>query len=255
MAIESSLGIAYSWLNNTTFDDNEKEKVLSIISSIRNMASDIARSDYPSVSIGAYAVAGVIKGFGIEIPIKVTRFVTFATAMAEVENGDQAAQVLTNYAAPVGSWKIKRRKKAWYFTLNGYLGAGYGGGFLGTEEKVEGISGNVYGAVAPIGLEFGRGGIPGKFSFGVLVSAVDLGSVASFRDKTEDDNIQSQPNVGFQQVFSPGIYGILGLWDWPLSLGFGRSIAPELRMKEDGKKMNAIRTIFFLAVDIPIISF
>lgn len=137
MAIESSFGIAYSWLNNTTFDDNEKEKVLSIISSIRNMASDIARSDYPSVSIGAYAVAGVIKGFGIEIPIKVTRFVTFATAMAEVENGDQAAQVLTNYAAPVGSWKIKRRKKAWYFTLKGYLGAGYGADFWVRKKRLK----------------------------------------------------------------------------------------------------------------------
>jgi len=172
-----------------------------------------------------------------------------ARAIAQAENADDAAQVLESFAAPVGSYRTKRRGERAYIFLNGCLGVG------GSREKVNGTTSGVLGVAAPVGIEIG---VPvDGWSVGLLAQVLDLGTLASYR-LSDGGNVEQEPEVGFAQVFSPGAYFLVGVRDFPLTLGVGFNVAPRLRTINEGNPNtesteNALRLpMFFFAVDIPI---
>ena len=104
----------------------------------------------------------------------------------------------------------------------------------------------------PVGLEGGLGSRVGSFS--LLAQVIDLGVLASWRVKNDD--LQSRPEVGFEQVFSPGGAFVWGIPRMPISIAVMAAVSPRLRvLKEDGPgddKRSAVRVGLSAAVDIPL---
>jgi hypothetical protein len=101
--------------------------------------------------------------------------------------------------------------------------------------------------------------IPKVGVFGVFLQAVDLGALASWRfsDEAKDD-VESEPELGFAQVFAPGVFPVLHVAGSPLTIGLGWSLTPGLRSGSDEEgeesppRFDASRFGLFLAFDVPL---
>jgi hypothetical protein len=192
-------------------------------------------------------MASDLKGDGLKVPDKVLRFTSFATALAQADSANEMAQVFQDYAGGVGGYSGKRRAKGTYVTLNAYLGAAQ------SSERAGGGRGTARGVHAPVGLEFGGAG--GGWSYGLMMQLIDIGVLASYRIDAAEDGLNSEPEVGFAQVLSPGLVVVLGFPKFPLSVGGGVSYAPELRSYVDGVTPNlgVTRWSILVAVDVPVL--
>ena len=254
--VDASLKIAEDWVAFVDRFHPLNTRIAASIGDLRTIATGLASRDYVSVAIGMYGVLDHAVGVKYSLPGGATRYLSFLTATVQAKDADEFAKTLDAFAAPVGSYREKRTGHDGYVVINGYLGGMWGGKVKGTElgfEKVSGIKSDVAGVFAPIGLETGFN--YGGFSVSVFGQVLDLGAPASYRLKRTpaDTTVQEEPEAGFRQVFSPGGAVLLGWKKLPISVGWGRNIAPQLRENAtSGKKLNAVRSAWFLAVDIPI---
>lgn len=180
----------------------------------------------------------------------------FIAEVASAKTKEDVQQALESAAAPVGAWRSKRGRGHHALTLNGYVGLEGGYEWLSGESSK---GSNQYGLFAPIGLEASCG-FSKTWSIGILLSVLDLGALVDVRtDDGSSSKVNNTSTIGFRQVFSPGGYLVLGLGGgFPLSVGTGISLTPELRSIDlagdtsMAAKANALRFNVFLAVDITI---
>jgi hypothetical protein len=194
----------------------------------------------------ALLAADVLK----ELPAWYTRYGGFLAEVASAKSADDAQKAFEAAAEPVGAWRQKRGKHHSALTINGYVGVQGGGEWLSGHDVASSRAWQG-GLFAPIGFEASKGFCKDS-SIGVLLSVIDLGALVDFRDGTN-----ANPNVGFRQVFSPGLYALYGLPIGPITAGGGVSLAPELRsVNLNGgtltQDVNAIRLSVFFAVDVTI---
>ncbi|HEU0015733.1 MAG TPA: hypothetical protein VFQ45_18795 [Longimicrobium sp.] len=91
---------------------------------------------------------------------------------------------------------------------------------------------------------------------GIFFQVLDLGALASWR-LDSDPEVDREPEATLTQVFSPGYFLTFDVTGAPLTLGVGRTIAPDLRrIRRDGeadeRQVDAIRHAFFIAFDVPL---
>ncbi len=193
------------------------------------------------------------------------KYGTFIANVAQAESPDEVQSAIEAIALPVGSASIKKHAK-FNLSLNAYTGIFYGNEYL--EDPNQGWA-DIYGVSAPIGIAASWPvRLPCKklhifSSFSLYGSLVDLGAVASYRFK--DDDTESLPEIKLENIFAPGVYGVLGFKDIPVSLGYGWQQGPHLREVnvEDSANpgtftnttANGYRWSIFLAVDIPLTNF
>jgi hypothetical protein len=155
----------------------------------------------------------------------------FMTDVLMANNSEEVANILDRYAAPVGSYSVKRRSK-FSLSLNAFPGL-----FMGWETALNpsllrggAATSFVSGVTAPIGLSFNFGGLAHERnqSFSAFVSVIDIGAVLCYR--WADDEAQGLPqSVEWAQVIAPGLHFVYGLPNLPLALNAGFQIAPKLR--------------------------
>ena len=196
---------------------------------------------------------------GRVVPL-VLRLITLGANLAEAETSEEFQAVLYAAADPVGSFVTKRQPEIQQLTVGAYLG-----GVVGGERKLAGGDENWaghFGLALPIGLEWsvGLGGGGLLRSFGVFVSPVDLGAIASYRvhDLSGGPDSFESAEFGWRQLLSPSVYLVFGLFDdLPLSIGGGVQYAPWARKHHDGSKemrmIDAIRVSMLLAVDVALL--
>jgi hypothetical protein len=188
-------------------------------------------------------------------------YANFMTDVLSATNSQEVGDILDRYAAPVGSYGIKRRSKM-SISLNAYPGL-----FVAAEHPWFSDSrvkewGFISGVTAPIGLSFdwGNYGMEGKNkSWSLFVSAIDIGAVLSYRWTT--DAVEGLPDkIEWAQVLSPGLHLGYGFANLPLTMSFGYQISPKLRnIAENGN--TTVRNQTFgrfslnLAADIVIFNF
>jgi hypothetical protein len=226
------------------------ERAREFVNQLRAVARNVSARNYAGATLAFYRIANELRGEGVdlEIPQPALRFTSFASAIAEAETGDQAAEVISQYAAPVGSYRMKRQAENGYLFLQGYLGIG-GGWEMVDDEDITAL-----GAFAPVGIEFGTA--KDGWSIGVFGQVLDVGVLASHRLQDTGD-VETEPEVGFAQVFSPGAYLVVGFPKVPITIGGGFNLAPRLRTIDEGmpteRSESALRApMFFVSVDIPI---
>ncbi|MBK8006068.1 MAG: hypothetical protein IPK12_19705 [Gemmatimonadetes bacterium] len=208
----------------------------------------LARRDYPATVVASLTVLRVTRvGWGLAPPEGLLPLLSVGSALAAAETSDDVADVFEAYAAPVKSYQGKRGSRSWYATVNGYVGLGAG------SERVSGESQAFYGMSVPVGLEFGHG--LRSWSISAFLQLIDLGALASYRVTASDEDLETDPEVGVAQVFSPGAYLVVGLPKFPVVLGGGINYAPSLRKVSDQKdeQKGATRVGVFVSIDIPIV--
>jgi hypothetical protein len=185
------------------------------------------------------------------------KYLSFTYRVVTAKSSEDVKTALKDAAMPAGGFRVKA-KKEWTITINSYLGVGGGVERLEeTEFKTD--WGYHVSPWAPIGFEarFKGGKIPWVFeNFGLFLSILDLGAVASFRISERESVPSTASEIGFAQVLSPGFFYIKPLTERvPLSLALGVHFTPnlhEVRENEIETHANSLRFSLFLAIDIPL---
>lgn len=209
---------------------------------------------------------------------EIFRYSAFLAAVATSRNPEDIKQAIRAIALPPGSYSIKRRSFA-NISLNAYPGL-TGGLEIIQNSLGQKIAPNI-GFTAPIGLAVSwgyRADIDNKkyledskyrrrvdhslnmrddrfltgHSGSLFFPLIDLGAVVLFR---LDDTESSLPeDIGFQQVFSPGIIYSHGFPNLPISLFAGAQLSPKLRKFGDAPA-DSFRFNFGVTVDLPMANF
>ena len=89
-----------------------------------------------------------------------------------------------------------------------------------------------------------------------MASLIDIGALTAYR--FEDDNAEELPDLKFENVLAPGGYLVYDIPRYPISIGFGAQLGPNLRSVTNGNlglnNTKGWRWGAFIAVDIPMIS-
>lgn len=229
------------------------------------------------------------------LPDWFTTWLPFIADLASAKDAETMQGVLESIAAPIGSYKVKRGsifvgldelpsasgtdRKAKKKVKKGIKDAGGRNvhvmlnAYVGVQGGVElllgdgGVAGHL-GPTVSIGPELSWGIGPSS-SFSFYVPLLDVGMLGDFRlggkgngsglAATED--VEATPNIGFAQVFAPGLYMMFGLGKSPFALGLGAQIAPALRATTStdtaipSQDFSTLRVGGFLAIDIPVFIF
>ena len=159
----------------------------------------------------------------------------FATEIATAKSSQEVSEIMSRYALPVASYRIKARKNT--FMINSYLGASL------THYTTQDIKKKIMNINAPIGLEFSLPRRKCKIirNISLFAPIIDFGNIISASLDEENDKEVRNPN--YEQIFSPGGYLVFGISnDFPLSVGIGYQVNPG-------------RIGFFVGIDMPLFSF
>jgi hypothetical protein len=196
----------------------------------------------------------------------VLKYLAFASSLASAEDADEVELALQAAAAPVGSYRAKRYQapqagtaapqgwrekfKPQSISVVGYLGLR--AGREGTHDTPV-LSGDSWfaGAALPVGIEFSSAFPLGALS--LFAPLIDLGTVASARWGGSED---TATEIGFEQVFAPGLFLVWNVGGVPLSAGAGVQVVPNLRSGAGGEgERDAVRFGAFIGVDAPLFHF
>lgn len=209
---------------------------------------------------------------------EVFRYGAFLAAVAESKSPEDIKQAIRAIALPTGSYSIKRRSFG-NISLNAYPG------LTGGAELIQNDLGRRWapntGFTAPLGLAFSwgyRGTIDNKkylanskyrrrvdrsldmrnnrfltgHSGSLFFSLLDLGAVVLFRLDGNDNSLPE--DIGFQQVFSPGVMYSHGFPNLPISIMAGAQVSPQLRKFGDAPA-DSFRFNVGVTVDLPLANF
>jgi len=254
---------------------NDFQKVKQVTNALGNLgdAMDHVRSkEYNLVFVDVLALVENVQDLQVSkdhqiLPGWYYQYGPFLVEMATAKDAESVEKALENAAAPVGTWRGKRGCGAHTFSLTSYFGAGGGGEWVKSFSDSNATP--FYGLFMPVGVEYAIG-IGDHCSIQFMGSVANLGTIADFRYHPDDEDtfevdgedaeVEEDPTYTFAQVFSPGVYGSVGISKTPLVVGGGVSLAPRLRtIKYDAEgdfetaeedEINVVRAHIFIAVDV-----
>ncbi len=182
----------------------------------------------------------------------------FMVDILSASSTPEIKSIIQKYAAPVGSYRVKRQSQ-FSVSLSAYPGL-YAGSegyqLFGPHQAF------VSGVTAPIGISFNWGDRllfwkQKNHSFSFFIPVIDIGAPFSYR-WSNDANEGFPTEIEWEQILSPGFYGVWGIGKTPLALMVGAQYTPQLRdlnNAEGDLQPNAWRFGATLAVDIPFTHF
>lgn len=210
------------------------------------------------------------KTAGVELPLYknfrkyLIKYGTFIASIADAKNSDEVKAAIEAAVLPVGSASIKRETD-FNISLNAFIGPYGGWEYLPKLKEKKGAASA--GVTAPIGLAFSWGNkklketrngkaVGGK-SLSIFIPVIDIGALASYRLSNDSSNIASE--VKLKNIISPGLYFYYGFGKYPISIGAGAQLGPQLREISatdiNIDKNYYIRFALNLVVDIPFFNF
>ncbi len=176
----------------------------------------------------------------------------FMASLVAAQTPEEVEEVIGVYALPRGSSLLKREPNKVTVALNAYSGLGGGLEVLENSSDRKGI----VAVSAPVGLSI-EWGCKNASSWGFFLPLIDIGAVTAFR--FGDPDTKDLPTLGWENIFSPGLYVIKGFKGWPVSVGLGGQVGPNLRKINAGgsgvEEASGFRFGAFASVDIPITYF
>ena len=191
----------------------------------------------------------------------VNRYGKLMTNIILAEDSEDISNALEAAAMKTGGYLV-RHNSSWSASVTFYPGVAAGREVLKGltfEDESGKIEKHGYiGVTLPIGIELSKGtNWKGIGAIGLFVQALDLGALLNYSINTPSPDssmsIANNPEIGFEQVLSPGVYLTLHLANSPITLGGGISYSPDLRnVTVEGVELrpNALHCGVFLAVDL-----
>lgn len=237
-------------LGASTKEDSLVHTYLTIVSDINGMALEIRKKHYTSALINTLFIIEKLlpEGkFNCERQVML-KYGTFIATAVKAKTASEVSDAIAAFALPPGGSAIKKYSK-FSIAINAYVGLSAG------QEILTDVGANPYYAVTtPIGVTF-NWGFKNFGSIGILASVLDIGALTAFR--FQDDNVNELPDLKFENVLAPGGYLVYGLPKYPVSIGIGAQLGPNLRTVTNGTlvtQTSGWRWGAFIAVDIPIVS-
>ena len=158
---------------------------------------------------------------------KAVGFMGLAVNIAKAKSIDEISNAIKDFALPEGAYLLKRNQaNPFYVTLNAYLGPAIGSEFelykYYQYENAETEDQNVNflklsPCFTPIGIEVGWNlRNPVLTNIGFFLSIIDVGNIISWRLMNQTTDYL--PGVGFSQIVSPGLFGVLGFSKIPITV-------------------------------------
>jgi hypothetical protein len=250
--------------------DGVKTHVHAYLAAIDELVQSIGgavQNDYASVLVYVTgAVAALVEAkLANKLPADFAKYGPFIADVASAKSADDVQHALESAAAPVGASLAKRGAGHRGMAITAFVGV-QGGWEVTSLSNGDDVWAKQISLYAPVGVD-ATWGFCKDSSIGVFVQAIDLGALASLRFHSDSvtpsgsipvgSTVEDAPQVGFRQVFSPGLYLVYG-WD-RASFGIGGSVTPELReVTQDGmlvEHASAVRVGAFLAIDVTLFPF
>lgn len=243
-------------------------KVLDVLDEVAAAIDAAIEREYARTFVHATAAVKLLASSRAATPAKVklpsviTQYGPFIAEVAAAKTPEDVQAALEAAAAPVGGSLAKRGKGKRTIAINAFFGFAGGGEVVdGTGDKT--ITGGQASLYAAVGVEASKG-CGTHSSIGLFLSVIDLGAVTSLHFGNEDEmaaddhaDVETTPEVGVAQVFSPGLYVTASYKR--ATLGVGASLTPKLRnVTDDGmfvEEATALRFGGFVALDITIFPF
>ena len=270
-----TLGLAADTLaaiRDETQDPN-LDKAVQILRDTSTLAGQVAEARY------AQAVAEALRMIATYVPTgsgsaspsafgaELLNGLGFVASLALSESAQAAQDTIAAWAAPVGSYLRKHDGDGGYVGLNAYVGVGGGMEWVANVDGQTGLSNRALQAAPAmlVGVDAGHRAQNDCYA-GAFFSVLDLGALATVRvggeetttnDQGEEVEVDYASKLRFQQVFAPGVYGMLAPARVPFAIGLGGSLAPSLReITVDGELVERdapiVRATLLFALDLPL---
>lgn len=257
--LDTSLSLREDGAPRPRASDPKASKALAIVKHGPALAESLATPDYGEVVVRLSSMAFELGFRQDKLPPELNRVLGFVVDVAQAADTASVEIAIKNLAAPVQSYKGKRWAKKAFLKLNGYVGGFAASERLDVDPSVvtERRTRPSVAPWVPVGLELGAS--PGaQQSFSVFVHVLDIGALAAYRFENQESDIDDAPAVRIKQVFSPGVFGVYGFKNSPVTLAAGISASPSLRSVKDEaaeegvRPLSAVRVGVALAFDIPL---
>ena len=233
--------------------DTVVTKYLSIAGDLNTVTLEIKRQQYTSALVHSiFIIEKLLPQDSFKCQRQVLlKYGTFIATAVGAQTPQEVSNVIAAFALPAGSSAMKKYSK-FSIALNAFVGVSGG-----QETLNNGLGTNPYYAIAtPIGVSFNMG-FNNYGSVGILASLIDIGALTALR--FQDNSAGDLPDLKIENVFAPGAYLVYAVPKYPIALGIGAQLGPNLRSVTDNN-LNVVQASgwrwgAFLAVDIPIVSF
>jgi hypothetical protein len=191
----------------------------------------------------------------------------FVVNVLTAQSSEDIETILDDFAMGSGGYMVKQTSQS-AFTVT-FLPGVTGGAellqFPGSSDTTGGTGtagpgiGAYGGATLPIGLEYSIGIPDCKLigAIGFYGQAADLGALLNYR-LTNTDSVPVTPQIGFQQVLSPGAAFLIHFKNVPLTFGAGLAWSPSLRAVTrtglPGMDAHSLRIGASLTVDVTVLT-
>jgi hypothetical protein len=218
-------------------------------------------NDVAAMTVASQALMGDLS---VNLPPELTKVIGFVVEVGSASSSKDVATAIDAAVAPVGSYQSKYQRNV--IAVNAFVGGS--GGSEWVQQTGDWKGSGTYGVFAPIGVH-ATTPLWNVLHAGVFVSAIDLGTLVSTRldaetSATDNGRVGKEPTIGIAQIFAPGLFATLGLFNSPVVLGVGGEVAPQLRQetitdstgKQTGSnQLTALRGQAFLALDLTLLPF
>jgi hypothetical protein len=243
--------------------DRKAKAALALGTTALDTYAELAARKYAHMYVAVALAIGALSRtkVGKALEGKILKLLPFVIDVAEAKTADDVQRSLEAAAAPIGGGRAKRGATRRTIAVTALAGATLGGE-ISYATKGASDAGWQGGLFVPVGVDL-TWGVGEIYSVGFFLSVIDLGALASFRAKDDVTSegttatVEKSPQIGWEQVVSPGLY-----FEWGIdriTLGAGVSMTPSLReVTADGVKLdsaNALRFGVFAAIDVTIFPF
>ncbi len=183
------------------------------------------------------------------------RFSALLADIAGAKSSEEISAALERAAAPAGSWRLRRKKVAW--GIGAMVGVGFGGEKLTKQGANDDLPlGLVFGLHLPVGLQISTP-LGGSWALGGMLQVINIGALgqAWITGDAGKQEVSVEPEIGFLQVFAPGVQIFFGIGDTPFTVSLGCEYVFKQRsssLNGDDISYNALRFGLNVGVDVPI---
>lgn len=244
-----------SQIDRVDTSKEHKGQYKTLLKEVLEVKYQFDQKRYASALAKAYAVICCQLAEPCDEPSGLMLYAEFFDAIMREDNPDSLAHILSAFAAPVGSYSIKRRAP-FSVSLSSFPGA------IGGNEKLLGKNTmqmntnkvNSFAFTAPFGLALSKAiavkDTRGGHSITGFFPLVDVAAITAFRF---EDGTAELPKITWKNFFAPGAYLIWGIRQSPVSINAGFLYGPELREIELNKVLELIpsrRAVIGLTLDL-----
>jgi hypothetical protein len=253
-------GLLHAVLQTCVADEDLRSRATEVVDHSVSLVRAATRRDVAGFAEELFTLARQL-GMPDPVPASLQQYIPLVTALATAKNADQAHDAFEKNA-PKG-WYRQKFRRGWHWSLTGLVGfaGGTTHGFGNSDLRGDCVSHSACTTTlfVPVGLDVTVGrdrtnkdDVKWFNGIGIMVSALDLGTIASVRFNSSDGHNSASPT--YAQVASPGLYLRTAVYESPVVIGAGVSMVPNFQL-DSSNTVAVWRFLVFATADVTLLGF